>query len=181
MPNELNRYPVWGSLPREMVPLRSMMDRLLEHAMMPASLASGAMGTQDSGLAGFGMDVDEDDASYYVSCHLPGVKPEDVNITFQDGVLTISGETRRQTREGRRPLHQEVSYGRFQRQISLPGAIDPAKAEAQYHDGILEVTLPKSEASRPRTIQVRSGGQSQNKGGGREVPIEHDNKSQTKQ
>jgi HSP20 family protein len=138
---------------REMVPLRSVMDRLFESAFMP-NFFEGQFG---SGARGFGMDVDEDDDHVYVSCHLPGIDPNDVQIQVHDNVLSISGETKRRTPEGRRSVMQETSYGRFERRVALSSPVDADKAMADYRDGILEIRLPKSEASKPRTIQIRGG------------------------
>lgn len=154
MPYDITRRP-FGSDPfREMVPLRTMMDRLLENAFAPLALGESGMGAAGS----FGMDVEEDDDNFYISCQLPGVDPNDVNIQVHDNVITISGETHRRTPEGRRSVMQETSYGRFQRQISLSSPVDAAKAEANYQDGVLEIKVPKTEASKPRTIQVRGAG-----------------------
>jgi HSP20 family protein len=144
-----------SDLAREMVPLRTMMDRLLESAFMPSffgdSRAMGGLG----GQAWFGADVEEDDNAYYVSCQLPGIDPNDVNISAQGNVLTISGESRRTAPEGRRAVSQESSYGRFERQFGFDTPVDADKAEASYHDGILEITLPKAETHRPRSIQIK--------------------------
>jgi HSP20 family protein len=156
MPEEITRRRMSGDLEREYIPLRALMDRMMENAFMPMSRSSwGAGEGRGDFMGGPSMDVDEDENAYHVRCHLPGVKPEEVTIRLHEGVLTISGETRRETKEGRRPVHQELQYGRFERQLSLPGAVDVNKVEAEYHDGILEISLPKSESSRPRTIQVK--------------------------
>ena len=146
-----------GSLFPEMVPLRSMMDRLLENAFMPATWGEGQAG-EGSRLGGFGMDIEEDENAYYVRCHLPGVNPDDVNVQFHDNVLTISGEMRRETPEGRRQVFRETGHGQFQRQITLGAPIDADRAEAAYEHGVLEIKLPKSEAVRPRAIPVRGAG-----------------------
>ncbi|HEU5314933.1 MAG TPA: Hsp20/alpha crystallin family protein, partial [Chloroflexota bacterium] len=132
---------------REMVPLRAMMDRLFESAFTPAFFGRGGFGALGSG--GLGLDVDEDDDHYFVSCHLPGIDPNDVQLQVQDNVLSISGETRRRVPENRRSVVQESSYGQFERQIALPAAVDADKAEAEYRDGILEIRIPKAEASKP--------------------------------
>ena len=73
MPDEISRRRFGGAPFREVVPLRAMMDHLLESAFTPAFLGAGQAGA--SGVQGFGMDVDEDDDNVYVSCHLPGIDP----------------------------------------------------------------------------------------------------------
>ena len=137
---------------REMVPLRTMMDRLMESAFTPTfgPLWSG-------GAAGFGWDVYEDNDAYYIHAYLPGVDPNALNITVQDNVLSISGETRRNTPEHWRPLLQEVPFGQFQRQVTLGAPVEAANAQADYQDGILKLTLPKAETAKPRQIKVSGG------------------------
>jgi HSP20 family protein len=148
---DIQRRPWSGDLTRDIVPLRTMMDRLFETAFTPTW--AGWSGTRQAGW--FDMDVEEDDNAYYVSCRLPGIDPNDVTISAQGNTLSISGETKRTTPEGRRAVFQESSYGRFERQITLDTSVDAAKAEATYRNGVLEVTLPKAEAHKPRTIQIK--------------------------
>jgi HSP20 family protein len=146
-----------GDLAREMVPLRVLMDRLLENAFTPLAWGEGRTGLGGP-VGAFSMDVYEDDNAYYVDCLLPGIDPNAVNVSVQDNNLTISGETKRTIPEGRRPLLQEIGAGQFQRQVTLATPVEAGQAEATYRDGILESKLPKAETSRPRTIQVRTGG-----------------------
>jgi HSP20 family protein len=156
---ELTRRPQtrWsgGNLSRDVVPLRTMMDRLLESAFTPSFRSDGRTG---GAFGGFGMDVYEDDNAYMIHCLLPGIDPNAVNVTVQGNVLTIGGESQRQVREGAQPLFQEIGYGRFQRQVSLGAPVDVDKAEADYKDGILTITLPKAEAAKPKSIKVHANG-----------------------
>ena len=148
---ELMRRPWMGTdLARDVVPLRTMMDRLLETAFTPSSWLAGQAG-------GFGADVYEDDNAFYVHCLLPGIDPNAVNVSVQDNVLTITGESKRNVPEGRRLLVQEIGYGQFQRQVTLPAPVEAGRAEATYHDGILAITLPKAEAAKPKAIKVKAG------------------------
>ena len=151
---ELMRRPLGGTdlvrdVAREFVPLRTMMDRLLESAFTPSFWGDGF-------TTGFGMDVYEDDNSYYVHCLLPGIDPNAVNVSVQDSVLTISGESKPTAPEGWRPVFREIGYGQFQRQVTLSAPVNAGKAEASYHNGILTITLPKTEAARPKTIKVKA-------------------------
>jgi HSP20 family protein len=125
------------------------MDRLFESAFMPSFWSDGR------GAPWIGADVDEDDNAYYVSCQLPGIDPKDVTISAQGNTLTISGETKRSTPEGRREVSRESSYGRFERSFGFDTPVEADKAEATFRDGILEVTLPKAETHKPRTIQIK--------------------------
>jgi len=149
MAMDIRRRPWGGELGREIMPLRTVMDRLLENAFAPTFWSDTRAG------GWFGADVDEDDNSYFVSCQLPGIDPKDVNISAQGNVLTINGETKHTTPEGRRAVSQETSYGRFERQFTFDTPVEAAKAEATYRDGVLEVTLPKAETHKPRSIQIK--------------------------
>lgn len=88
---------------------------------------------------------------------LPGVKPEDVNVQVQQNRLTISGE-RKQEKEikDEQYLQSELSYGRFERSITLPEGVNADKVEASFHDGVLDITLPLAEKALPRRIEVKT-------------------------
>jgi HSP20 family protein len=149
--------PLAGTdLAREVLPLRTMMDRLLDTAFAPSAWG----GWNGAGAAGFGADVYETDTGYTIQCVLPGLDPQNVAVTVQDNVLTISGERARRGPEGARPVFQEIGYGAFRRQFMLPAPVEAGRAEATYEGGLLNVTLPKAESARPKTIQVhgKSGG-----------------------
>ncbi len=83
---------------------------------------------------------------------LPGMRKEDIEISLQDGMLTISGE--RKSAEGEKAERTERYVGKFRRSISLPTQVDANKVTATYRDGILTVTLPKAEEAKPKQIQV---------------------------
>jgi HSP20 family protein len=102
------------------------------------------------------IDVVEREHEFAVHAELPGVKKEDVEITVENGVLTISGATRSQTeeKEGDRVVRQERRYGRYVRSLRLGKEIDEKSVKAAYKDGVLALTLPKSEAVKPRKIAV---------------------------
>ena len=137
---------------RDLIPLRTMMDRLFESAFTPSS------GFGWSGGAGFGWDVYEDDEAFYIHCYLPGLDPDAVNVTVQDNVLSVSGETKRDVPQNWRPVLQELGYGQFRRQLALGTPVEAGQAEADYRDGILKIRLPKAEAARPKQIKVGLGG-----------------------
>ena len=102
------------------------------------------------------MDVKERDDAYIIKTELPGVKKEDVSVTLENGVLTISGEIReeKEEKEGERVLRQERRYGRFVRSLRLGTQIDDKNVKASYKDGVLELTLPKAEEVKPKKITV---------------------------
>jgi HSP20 family protein len=91
---------------------------------------------------------------------IPGLKPEDIELTVENSVLTVSGEKRWQKVEGEAKGEYHVmerKYGRFARAFSLPHKVDSTAIEARYEQGVLTVTLPKAEEAKPRRIQVRAG------------------------
>jgi HSP20 family protein len=92
-----------------------------------------------------------------VKALLPGVRPEEVDITVSNGVLTIKAEHREEKEDKKRDFYRrEIRYGGFQRSLRLPNGVDADKADASYENGVLRLQLPKSEALRPRQIKVGS-------------------------
>ena len=86
------------------------------------------------------------------------MKKEDIEISLHDGTLSVSGERKSDERfEGAEVCRAERFVGRFQRSIVLPAPVAPDKVQAQYKDGILTVTLPKTEEAKPRQITVQAG------------------------
>ena len=101
------------------------------------------------------LDVQEDPNGFTVSAELPGLKREDIELSLHDGTLSISGERKSEPKpENVEVYHTERSYGRFQRTIALPVPVATDKVKAAYKDGVLTVTLPKTEAAKPRQIAV---------------------------
>jgi HSP20 family protein len=117
------------------------------------------------------MDVEEDDEAYEVTLELPGLKQEDLHVDLNQNVLTIQGEKRERRssnggdeedqepagRSRRRSHWSERSYGRFSRSFALPPDADVSGLAASYADGLLTITIPKAEQSRPRNIEIRTG------------------------
>ncbi len=105
------------------------------------------------------VDVREDDNEYTVRAELPGVKKEDINVTLEDGVLTISGDSKSETEEkkGGRVIRQERRYGKYMRSLRLGTQVDERKTKAKYKDGVLELVLPKAESVKPKRIAVDIG------------------------
>jgi HSP20 family protein len=102
------------------------------------------------------VDVEETETGYLVKTDLPGLTKEDININVEDGVMTISGEKKRETeKKDKHYSRYERSYGKFSRSFSLPNNVDSKKVEAKYHNGVLVVTLTKTEGSKPRGIEVK--------------------------
>lgn len=103
------------------------------------------------------INVAETDAAFEVSVDLPGMKPEDFSVELKEGQLWITGERRQETEEKGKTYHRvERQYGRFQRVIPLPAAVNAEKIEAEYKDGVLRITLPKDESAQPKRIPVKT-------------------------
>lgn len=129
--------------------LRREMDRLFEGAF-PARTDSdqGAMWAPRA-------DLVETDEAYLLTLDLPGVSPDDLDVTFEEGALKISGERKEQREiEGSQYHRIERSTGRFFRSFRFGNNADPDKIEAEVSDGVLTVRLGKVEASKPRRIEV---------------------------
>jgi HSP20 family protein len=94
-----------------------------------------------------------------VTVEVPGVKPEDLDITLEDGLLTIQGERRFTSESSEEQYHRvERRYGSFRRSITLPSQVKADAIEASFDNGVLEVVVPKAEEAKPRKISVRAGG-----------------------
>ena len=102
------------------------------------------------------VDIKEDKDEFVVSAELPGMKKEDVHITFNNGNLAIEGERKKEQEEKDANYHRvERSYGKFYRSFQLPSGIQANKILADFKDGILKITLPKSEEVKPKEIEVK--------------------------
>ena len=113
------------------------------------------MPTQETDLT-LRCDVLERQNDYVIYAEIPGVPKESVKVEIQDHLLTISGEKKMQERvEGERYNRTERRYGSFSRSFRVGDEVDASKIQAGYHDGVLEVILPKSEKAQPRTVDIR--------------------------
>ena len=102
------------------------------------------------------VDITEDDKAYVIKAELPEVKKEDLKVSVEDSVLTLSGERKLEKEEkGRRYHRVERAYGSFTRSFTVPDDADASKVRADFKDGVLHVRLEKSEKARPRTIEVQ--------------------------
>jgi HSP20 family protein len=101
------------------------------------------------------VDVLEDKDSIIVRAELPGIKKEDIDLSLHEGVLSLSGERKEKGRsEDSETYRSERFYGRFHRTVTLPKPVAADKVQASYKDGLLTVTLPKTEEAKPRQIEV---------------------------
>jgi len=100
------------------------------------------------------VDVHEDDAHLYVEAEVPGFKREEINVTLEDGVLSIVAQRKAADKKGQSHL-EERRYTRIARSFTLPQLVDENKVEAKLEDGVLHLTLNKREEVKPRRIEVK--------------------------
>ena len=125
--------------------LRREVDRLFDDffraPMLGSSFARSTMAAWPS------LEVKESDSEVRITAELPGMNEKDVELTVQDGMLTLTGEKKSEN-EDRDRGWSERFYGRFERRIALPDGVDEAQCNATFRDGLLTITMPKSEESR---------------------------------
>jgi HSP20 family protein len=130
-------------------------DNLFENFLQPLRW------TQEEASQGIAprLDVVERDNEFVVKAEMPGMKKDDIEVSLENGVLTITAETRSETeeKEGDRVIRQERRYGKYLRSLRLGKEIDEKKVKASYKDGILELVLPKAEEVKPKKIAVNVG------------------------
>ncbi len=136
---------------REAVTLREAMDRLFEDSYTPARRQADSNGSERTWRLPLDAYVTADEI--IVLANMPGVKPEDVEITIEGDTLTIRGERPRPL-ENVDYVMQERPFGKFQRTLNINIPVDANKAEARYENGLLTLVIPKAEAAKPRVIQI---------------------------
>ena len=136
----------------DLLSLRQAMDRLFEESFVnPGSWQFG-----DGQLVP--MDVVAGDGEIVVEAILPGIKPEDVDITVEGNALTIAGDTTSASPpKAGSVLLKEIRRGRFTRTLTLPDGLEPDKATATFEDGVLTLRIPKAERVKPRQIKIMTG------------------------
>jgi len=139
--------------------LRATQDEMLratrQHSWRPGQ--QFASGTAPAAWAP-AVDISERKDAYLVAAELPGVKADDLEITFEDGLLTIQGERRFAHDSAEEKMHRtERYYGAFRRSITLPSHVEADKIEASVQDGVLQVLVPKAPDVQAKRIQVRAG------------------------
>ena len=138
---------------RDLIAIQERMNRLFKTALSASDFAG-----ESSGIGTWSpvSDVAETDESIVVSCELPGLSREEIEIKLADGVLSVSGERKVHREADGDQYHRiERSYGPFLRNFTLPTSVDSEKIVAQYQNGVLSVLLPKRPETVPRKITVR--------------------------
>ena len=136
--------------------LREAMDQLFQNALIGFGPWQSS-GAQQRATA-FPIDLTENDDNFVVKASLPGMDPNDLEVMVQDNVLTIQGEMKSEEEKKDERYHvRERRYGTFARSIALPSSVDAGKVQAEYENGVLRLTLPKTEEAKPRRIQIKGG------------------------
>jgi len=137
---------------RDMVSLSDVMDRMLSRSVFrPPDLTASFWGATQA----MPVDVTENAEGFTVKASVPGVKPEELDISIENNVLTIRAE--RKAEESNDELRWQERYsGRLERCFTLPVQVDANKAEAKLEHGVLTLSLPKAESARPKSIKVQT-------------------------
>jgi HSP20 family protein len=146
----MNNLTRWEPL-HEAMTLRTLMDRFFDEPFF----GTPQLLSQRIEAFPLPLDVIEEEGQYIVKASMPGVEPDQVEITLTDNVLTIKGETKRESEKSESNYHvRERRFGSFMRHISLPVAVDSEQVEASHENGVLTLRLPKTEAVKPKKITV---------------------------
>lgn len=137
---------------REMLSLRREMDRLFDNVL------SGSQAGWQPTSWDLALDVIENPDEFLVKASIPGINPDDLDITFSNNTLTIKGEIKEDKEFEQAQYHvRERRYGSFSRSISLPAGIQSDQITADYENGVLKLHLPKAEEVKPKRIQIKAG------------------------
>ncbi|MEJ2600912.1 MAG: Hsp20/alpha crystallin family protein [Anaerolineales bacterium] len=137
---------------RELWNMRRMMNRFVDEAF---DRQVTGWAPEEWGLA---LDVSEKEDQFVVKASIPGINPDDLDITFNNDVLTIKGEVQSEEESENERYHlRERRYGHFSRSITLPTKVKADKISANYDAGVLTLTLPKAEEAKPKRIAIKAG------------------------
>ena len=141
----------WKPL-REMMNLRNEMDRMFDEALNEPRLR-----WQNATNWGLALDVAEQDDTFIIKASVPGVQPDDLDITISDNVLTIKGELLEDQTIDQETYHlRERRFGSFSRSVTLPVPVNSDEIEAVYEHGVLTLQVPKAEELKPRRIAIKT-------------------------
>lgn len=102
------------------------------------------------------VDISETDKAFTIKAELPEVRKEDIKVNIENGMLSISGERKQEKEEKDKKFHRiERFYGSFMRSFTLPGNVDAAQIKAEYKDGMLNLSLPKTAENKPKATEVK--------------------------
>lgn len=149
----MNSLTPWNPF-KEMEDLQSRLAKVF--GLAPARVGNGAEELMTVAEWTPSVDITEDDKEWLVKADLPELKKEDVKVTVENGVLTISGERKLEKEEKNKKYHRiERAYGAFVRSFSVPDGADAEKVNAEFKDGVLKVHLPKNEKAKPKSLEIK--------------------------
>jgi HSP20 family protein len=153
---------LWRTRPYTMnAPMRQWVDRVFEDSFGP--VYSAQQGNGSAGFQSLPVNVWETTEGYHAALLAPGLDESSINVTVHDDTLAIEGALSFQVPEGAKAVWQEFGPTKFRRSLRLGAAVDPARVEAIYRNGLLLVTMPKAEHAKPRKINVQVTGEAATK------------------
>lgn len=147
--NMLRHYEPWSLL--------DQFRRNIEQALGRTGLLASGDSTIATSAWAPAVDIQEETNQFVIEADIPGVEPKDIEISMENGVLSLKGERRLENREEGKDYHRvERLHGVFYRRFSLPDTADAEKVEAYGKDGVLQIRIPKKEVVKPRRITVQA-------------------------
>jgi HSP20 family protein len=141
---------------QDMLSLQDEMNRVFDRAFGQTTRDQGGRAWAPA------LDIAERKDAYLVSVELPGVNPDDIDVTLENNLLSIQGERRRRQDSADEQVHRvERAYGTFRRAVSLPTTVQADAIQASYEHGVLQLLVPKAEEAKPRKIAIAAGEQRQ--------------------
>src|SRR5438477_5864901 len=152
--NTLNKVITWNPL-REMEEAQNRFNRFFSVGF-PNRMGSGESPSLAVADWSPEVDISEDDHGYLLKADLPEMKKDDVRVTVEDGILSVSGERKTEKEDHKKKFHRiERSFGTFRRSFTLPEDADSTKVTAEFRDGVLKVHLPTTPIARSEAIEVK--------------------------
>jgi HSP20 family protein len=142
----------------ELTTLQDRINQLFNQPFGPLWRTGGAEQALTASTFAPAVDIYEDEHNIVLTAEVPGVEEKDLDISLENGVLTISGERKMENEEKQDNFHRiERSYGRFTRSFTLPPTVDENNVKAEFNNGVLKITLAKREEAKPKQIKIEAG------------------------
>ena len=147
----------WNPM-REAADLFNEFDRVLESPLYRARMGMPLRTNDVVGSWSLALDVAEKGDVFTIKASLPGIKPEDLNVTLEDNVLTVQGEVKEDETIEEETYHiRERRFGSFSRSLRFPVPVNANEIVAAYDNGVLTLTVPKAEEVKPKRIEIKAG------------------------
>src|SRR6187551_1559439 len=152
--NTLNKVTTWNPL-REMDEAQNRLNRIFLGGF-PSRMGSGEIHSLMVADWSPEVDISQDDHEYLLKADLPEMKKDDVRVTVEDGILSVSGERKSEKEDQKRKFHRiERAFGNFKRSFSLPEDADSTKVTAEFRDGVLKIHLPTTTKAKSKALEVK--------------------------